>query len=217
MRHLTIRQVPPELADALEAEKRVSRSVAQPHGARPSLSGARSCERSTTQQRARSLRRDVERGGVRRVRGGDLGHRADRPGALALSRYCLDTSAYSHLRRGDARVAELIDGADWIGISTIAVGELLRGFFAGSHRSRNESELVDFLADPTVETPPVDRDVAHIYAELMAALESEGTPLPSNDVWIAAGSIRAGAPLLTFDRHFREIGRVGTILLESEN
>jgi tRNA(fMet)-specific endonuclease VapC len=113
-------------------------------------------------------------------------------------------------------VAELIDGADWIGISTIAVGELIRGFLAGSHRSRNESELTDFLAEPIVETLPVDRDSAHIYAELMVALKSDGTPLPSNDVWIAASTIRAGAPLLTFDRHFQLISRLGTILLQPE-
>ena len=110
-------------------------------------------------------------------------------------------------------MTELIDGAEWIGVPSVAVGELLVGFLSGARRARGEAELVDFFADPSVEELPVDREVARIYAEIMTELKKDGTPLPTNDVWIAATSARAGAPLLTFDEHFRAIGRVGTILL----
>jgi predicted nucleic acid-binding protein len=155
----------------------------------------------------------VDAGRVRGVREGHRVHGADRPGALALSRYCLDTSAYSRLNQGDSRITELVDGADWIGVPSVAVGELLVGFFAGSRSARNEAQLDEFLADPTVEELPIDREVARIYAEILVALKAAGTPLPTNDVWIAAASARAGVPLLTFDDHFQAIGRIGTILL----
>lgn len=82
-------------------------------------------------------------------------------------------------------------------------------------RARNEAELDEFLADPTVEELPLDREIASIYAEIVTALREAGTPLPSNDIWIAAASARAEAPLLTFDEHFREIGRIGAIVLRS--
>jgi len=107
----------------------------------------------------------------------------------------------------------LVDRADWIGVPSIVVGELLAGFLGGRQRARNEAELDEFLADPTVEELPVDREIAYVYAEIMTALREAGTPLPSNDVWIAATSARAGAPLLTFDEHFGAIARIGTILL----
>ena len=43
--------------------------------------------------------------------------------------------------------------------------------------------------------------------------DSKGTPLPTNDVRIAAAAARAGAAVLTFDVHFREIARVGVLVL----
>jgi predicted nucleic acid-binding protein len=155
----------------------------------------------------------VESGGARGVRASDRADRADRRGALALSRYCLDTSAYSHFKRGDTRVKTLIEEAEWLGVPTVVLGELWTGFLAGSNHERNEAELAEFVASPVVEEVPVDRHVARTYAEIVTDLRAAGTPLPTNDIWIAAASARAGAPLLTYDEHFRKIARIGTILL----
>lgn len=95
----------------------------------------------------------------------------------------------------------------------IVLGELWAGFAAGVDTDRNERELATFLANPAVEEIPIDRHVARAYSEIASELRAAGTPLPSNDIWIAATSARVGAPLLTFDEHFRAIGRIGTILL----
>ena len=97
---------------------------------------------------------------------------------------------------------------------SIVLGELRAGFHAGRRRERNESELATFLAEPVVEIATVDEDVATIYGELWAALRSEGTPIPTNDVWIAAVTLRAGATLLTFDRHFDKVTRLGVWVLD---
>ena len=72
------------------------------------------------------------------------------------------------------------------------------------------------MANPAVEEVPIDRHVARTYSEIAFDLRAEGKPLPTNDIWIAAASARVGAPLLTFDEHFRQISRVGTILLQAE-
>jgi tRNA(fMet)-specific endonuclease VapC len=79
-----------------------------------------------------------------------------------LSRYCLDTSAYSHFKRGDANVVDAIDAADWIGVPAVVLGELRTGFLLGNRLADNEAELREFLANPVVEQLPVDRDVARI-------------------------------------------------------
>jgi len=57
--------------------------------------------------------------------------------------------------------------------------------------------------------------VARIYAEIVTALRRTGTPLPTNDIWVAATSARVGTPLLTLDEHFDAVGRIGTILLRT--
>jgi predicted nucleic acid-binding protein len=132
---------------------------------------------------------------------------------VALSRYCLDTSAYSHLRRGDPRAIQLVDAAEWIGLPSITMGELRVGFRQGSREAENESRLQDFLSHPSVEEVTVDSDVSSHYAGIVTDLLAAGTPLPANDIWIAACSARHGALVLTYDRHFEKIVRVGALIL----
>ncbi len=125
----------------------------------------------------------------------------------------LDTSAYSHFKRGHAEVIDLIDAADWIGMTVVMLGELRAGFGLGKRRAENERELTKFLASPVVHVLAVDEEASRIYADIVIALRNVGTPLPSNDIWIAAVSARDGATILTFDEHFRAIGRVGHQIL----
>ena len=131
-----------------------------------------------------------------------------------MSRYCLDTSAYSHFKRGHRPVVEILDRADWIGVPSIVVGELWVGFLSGTRADRNREDLAEFLDHPVVEELPVDGEVGRIYGEIVAALRRSGTPLPSNDVWIAATAARAGATVLTYDGHFSDVERVGSLVLD---
>ena len=133
-----------------------------------------------------------------------------------MSRYCLDTSAYSWFKRGDARVVELVDQAEWIGMPCVVLGELYAGFRMGSRVGRNEKELQEFLAEPVVEELSTDHEVARIFGAMVADLRTRGTPRPINNIWIAATCARAGATLLTFDLHFLDFPRVGTLVLQPE-
>jgi predicted nucleic acid-binding protein len=134
-----------------------------------------------------------------------------------MNRYCLDTSAYSRFQRGDETVVRLIDSADWLGVPAVVIGELMSGFLKGARgevRDRNEAELAAFLSHPVVEELYVDRSVARAYAEIWVALYARGTPLPTNDIWVAACAVRTGSTVLTFDEHFRAIDRVGALVLD---
>lgn len=117
--------------------------------------------------------------------------------------------------RGEPGVVELIDRAEWIGVPSIALGELHSGFLAGRHAERNEEELERFLQHPVVEEIAVDHDVARIYAEIVRSLKRKGTPLPTNDIWIAASAARTGATLLVYDAHFAAVERIAVLVLES--
>jgi tRNA(fMet)-specific endonuclease VapC len=52
---------------------------------------------------------------------------------------------------------------------------------------------------------PVTEETSEIFSEIMDELKRQGTPIPINDVWIAAQAIETGSVLLTFDRHFEKI------------
>jgi tRNA(fMet)-specific endonuclease VapC len=130
-----------------------------------------------------------------------------------MSRICLDTSAYSHFMRGDAPAVSIISGAQWVGIPSIALGELRTGFLLGDKAGKNEEELGNFLSHPLVRILEVDDAASRFYAEIMAALRRRGAPLPTNDIWIASLAAREGATVVTYDEHFRAIQRIGSHIL----
>lgn len=131
-----------------------------------------------------------------------------------MSRYCVDTSAYSRFRTGHPEVVEPLDAAEWVGVPAITLGELRTGFRRGSRGERNEGELRAFLDNPVVSVLVVDEEASRHYAAIVADLRRAGTPLPTNDIWIAATAARTGSWVLTLDRHFERIARVGTVVVE---
>jgi predicted nucleic acid-binding protein len=129
---------------------------------------------------------------------------------------CLDTSAYSHFRRGEAPAIEAITTARIVFVPAIVLGELRAGFAAGRRRVRNEAELRRFLAEPVVEVLEIDDECASIYAEIVLDLRAAGTPVPTNDAWIAAAAAREGATVLTYDAHFTAIRRAASQVLTAQ-
>lgn len=130
-----------------------------------------------------------------------------------MSRYCLDTSAYSRFQRGEPQVVDLLDRAEWVGVPAVVLGELWTGFLLGSRTDDNRAGLRRFLAHSAVEELPIDHETARIYAEIVVAQRRAGAPLPSNDLWVAAAAARSGAPVLSYDPHFRDVARIGAIVL----
>ncbi len=117
----------------------------------------------------------------------------------------LDTSAYVGFKRNNQELVEIIVGAELILFSTIVLGELLFGFRNGSRFKENLVELNRFLVHDAVETVPVGKISADRYARIAAQLRRQGTPVPTNDIWIAAQTMEHGAELITTDEHFDKI------------
>jgi tRNA(fMet)-specific endonuclease VapC len=126
-----------------------------------------------------------------------------------MSRLVLDTSAYSQFKRGHAAAVDALAHASWVGVPVIVLGELRAGFAAGKRAATNTKELAAFLEHAVVEVLSIDDEAAQIWSEIVVALRRAGTPLPTNDLWIAALAAQCGAPVLTYDAHFEKIGRIG--------
>lgn len=135
---------------------------------------------------------------------------------MALRRVCLDTSAYSHFSRGEPGIVTTLRRARAVGVPAVVLGELRAGFRLGRQADENEQELARFLGQPVVSVLDVDDEAASHYADLIVALKRSGTPVPANDVWIAALALREGATVLTFDGDFARIPRVGVHLLAAD-
>ena len=110
-------------------------------------------------------------------------------------RIALDTNRYVDFARGDAEAVARLREVDAIFVPVIVLGELRSGFLGGSRAAQNEALLTRFLRSPRVSVLYVDEQTTHHYASLSEQLNRQGTPLPTNDIWIArAGpSTRAAA------------------------
>lgn len=73
-------------------------------------------------------------------------------------------------------------------------------------------DLNRFLAHEAVIFAKIAAITADRYSRIAARLKRKGTPIPGNDIWIAAQTMEHGAELITFDQHFHQIdGLVSTI------
>ena len=117
-------------------------------------------------------------------------------------RILLDSNAYSNLKRGHPRVAEIVRASEQVVLPFVVIGELLYGFRHGTRLERNLDELRAFLDNPRVATPSMNLTTADRYARIATALRAKGRPIPSNDIWIAAHAMETGTDLISSDQHF---------------
>lgn len=120
-------------------------------------------------------------------------------------RVALDTNRLTDLFQGDAELAERLAASDEVWLPLVVLAEIKAGFYGGSQRHRNEGLLQNLLAKPTVDILLPGRETAEHYARLFVQLKRAGTPVPDNDLWIAALALEHDLVLITRDRHFESI------------
>ncbi len=124
----------------------------------------------------------------------------------------LDTGAYVAFKLNNVEIVETIVSADQIIFSPIVLGELMFGFRNGSKFKKNKKELDQFLSHEAVEQALIGEVTSDRYSRIASQLRIQGTPIPTNDIWIAAQTMEHGAELITTDKHFEKIaGLVHTI------
>jgi predicted nucleic acid-binding protein len=119
--------------------------------------------------------------------------------------YVLDTSAFSAFNRKDPRLRKWFQADKSIILPLIVVAELRAGFALGTKTEENETLLRRFLDAPNVSTVTLTDTTTKLYATIFAVLRRAGTPIGSNDMWIAALALEHDLPLLTLDTGFSHI------------
>ena len=116
----------------------------------------------------------------------------------------LDTNAVSAVAEGDAAALSVLNKSTGMAIPVIVLGE----YRFGVAQSRSHVEYEDWLKRliRVSNVLEVDDDTATRYAEIRRELKRAGTPIPSNDIWIAALCRQHALPILSRDRHFDLVG-----------
>lgn len=117
-------------------------------------------------------------------------------------RMVIDTNRYRDFCVGVPDVVDRFRTADHIFVPFVTLGELRAGFLCGTRARQNESVLVRFLHRPRVAVLYPDEDTTRHYAYLFRQLRQQATPIPTNDLWIAALTEQHNLLLYSRDAHF---------------
>lgn len=120
-------------------------------------------------------------------------------------RIALDTNRYTDLCQGVDEVVQRLEEAESIHLPFVVLAELRAGFSVGRRGAENERVLQTLLRRPGIDVLWPSEATTRAYASLYRQLRKQGTPVPTNDLWIAALVVEHGLTLLTRDRHFERL------------
>ncbi len=123
-------------------------------------------------------------------------------------RLALDTNRYTDLCRGVEETGRLVSTAEAVFLPFVVVAELRAGFAFGMRSAENEKVLRRFLLKEGVFVLYADDQTTHHYAAVYRQLRVQGTPIPTNDLWIAALVLQHNLRLHDRDRHFEHLPQI---------
>ncbi len=123
-------------------------------------------------------------------------------------RIALDTNRYVDLCRGVEETVRLVAAAERVFLPFVVVAELRAGFALGRRAAENERVLRRFLLKGGVDALFADDQTTLHYASIFRQLRLQGTPIPTNDIWISALVLQHNVVLHDRDRHFDHLPQI---------
>jgi tRNA(fMet)-specific endonuclease VapC len=123
----------------------------------------------------------------------------------------IDTNRYRDFCEGKHDAVERLRAASRIYLPFTVLAELRAGFECGTLARRNESALSRFLNSHRISILFPDEQTTFHYARIFHQLRVQGTPIPTNDIWIAALVQQHNLILYSRDRHFDVLPQLGRV------
>ena len=122
-----------------------------------------------------------------------------------MNRILFDTNILILYLRNPEAFSGTVMSYDRVVLTPTVLGEYRAGITPTKQGAENLRALDDFLLNPAVEECPVTFQTSDYYARIFQMLKRQGTPIPANDIWIAAVAMQCGCDLYTHDEHFNHI------------
>jgi tRNA(fMet)-specific endonuclease VapC len=120
----------------------------------------------------------------------------------------IDTNRYTDFQRGIPDVVHTLEHAAAVFLPLNVLAELRAGFLHGTRPAENERNLSNFLTRQGIQILLPDEATTHHYASLYQQLRKQATPIPTNDLWIAALVVQHGLTLYSRDTHFDHLPQI---------
>lgn len=125
----------------------------------------------------------------------------------------LDTNVLIHCFVSDRSVGKVLSAYERILLNPVVLAEFRSGIHVGTKQGKRvEEQLSSLLNDSAVSVVPIFDKTADLYARIYRTLKAQGTPIPVNDMWIAASALEQGVSLFTFDAHFSKVPMLDVIV-----
>jgi tRNA(fMet)-specific endonuclease VapC len=121
----------------------------------------------------------------------------------------LDSSVVIRHFRGGHELLGALDNFEVFYLPYVVLAELYAGAYRSLRSERNLQQISSFLDAVDVLLP--DEETPLVYGRVASELAQKGTPIPQNDIWIAAIALQTGLPLATEDNHFRTVSGLNLV------
>jgi len=122
----------------------------------------------------------------------------------------LDSRVIVRHFRDAAALSDKLAAYEELYVPQTALGELYYGAFKSGRAEKNIAQIERFLV--AADVLGADNETARQYGQIAAQLARNGTPIPQNDIWIAAVAIQCGLPVATADDHSRRVEGLSVLL-----
>ncbi len=125
-------------------------------------------------------------------------------------RFLLDTNILIGFFGQDSGIVDAVKKAREIFIPSIVIGELYYGAFNSGKPEQNIQKIDVFKNQVPILS--CDSETAKFYGQIKFQLKKSGTPIPENDIWIAALSFQHQLPLVSRDKHFQQVKNLDMVV-----
>lgn len=120
-----------------------------------------------------------------------------------MSGKIIDSNIVIGLFRNDQSAINALKEISTVYMPVIVLGELFYGANVSDQTALRVNQIQDF--QKKVRLLPCDEKTAEMYGKIKSQLKKAGTPIPENDIWIAALAKQHRLTLLTNDKHFHQV------------
>ena len=117
-------------------------------------------------------------------------------------RILVDSNRFIDFCADEPGVVDAFEQAALLVIPFVVLAEIRAGAAVMKRGDSQVRVLNELLQQPGVRVAHSTDTTAHHYAAVYARLRKAGTPIPTNDIWIAAIAIEHSLVLYSRDAHF---------------
>ena len=121
----------------------------------------------------------------------------------------LDTNALSDFAAGSEALGHALLPFRSLALPVTVLGEYRYGLHGSKRQARLNEWLLELL--PEVRILEITERTTAVYARVRHQLRAAGTPIPENDLWIAALARQHDLPVITRDAHFDHVANLGRV------